>query len=127
MTHDEQVETVFLEFESELGVGEEVFLIDYTGTLNDQLRGFYRSKYTIGGEERFLAVTLFEVCLGVESYTYVQEFNGLSFFLSSSLNLVRENVADFAITNHNCECLAFRCYFVLLLIILVGIKIQSSV
>ena len=127
MTHDEQVETVFLEFESELGVGEEVFLIDYTGTLNDQLRGFYRSKYTIGGEERFLAVTLFEVCLGVESYTYVQEFNGLSFFLSSSLNLVRENVADFAITNHSCECLAFRCYFVLLLIILVGIKVQSSV
>ena len=65
VTHDEQVETVFLEFESELGVGEEVFLVDYTGTLNDQLRGFYRSKYTIRGEERFLAVTLFEVCLGV--------------------------------------------------------------
>ena len=63
MTHDEEVETVFLEFESELSVGEVVFLLDYTGTLNDQLRGFYRSKYTINGEERFLAVTLFEVCL----------------------------------------------------------------
>ena len=63
MTHDEEVETVFLEFEPELSVGEAVFLLDYTGTLNDQLRGFYRSKYTINGEERFLAVTLFEVCL----------------------------------------------------------------
>ena len=63
MIHDEEVETVFLEFESELSVGEAVFLLDYTGTLNDQLRGFYRSKYIINGEERFLAVTLFEVCL----------------------------------------------------------------
>ena len=29
------METVFLEFESELSVGEVIFLIDYTGTLND--------------------------------------------------------------------------------------------
>lgn len=67
MTHQEDVETLFLDFESELSVGEVVFLIDYTGTLNDQLRGFYRSKYTIDGEERFLAVTLFEVGLFVQS------------------------------------------------------------
>ena len=67
--HEEEVETVFLEFESELSVGEAIFLIDYTGTLNDQLRGFYRSKYTIDGEERFLAVTLFEVCLSLQLYT----------------------------------------------------------
>lgn len=72
MTHEEEVETVFLDFESELSVGEVVFLIDYTGTLNDQLRGFYRSKYTINGKERFLAVTLFEVCLTVIIYMYVQ-------------------------------------------------------
>jgi puromycin-sensitive aminopeptidase len=62
VSHDEEVETVFLEFESELSVGEETLFINYMGTLNDQLRGFYRSQYTIDGEERFLAVTLFEVC-----------------------------------------------------------------
>ena len=73
--HEEEVETVVLEFDSELRVGEAVFLVDYIGTLNDQLRGFYRSKYTIDGEERFLAVTLFEVCLGVQLYTYMSKYN----------------------------------------------------
>ena len=65
VTHEEEVETVCLEFESELSVGEVVLLIEYTGTLNDQLRGFYRSKYTVDGEDRYLAVTLFEVCHNV--------------------------------------------------------------
>ena len=32
----------------------------FTGTLNDMMRGFYRSKYTEKGEERFGAVTQFE-------------------------------------------------------------------
>ena len=61
VTHKEQVEIVTLDFDSELAVGEVVILIEYTGTLNDQMRGFYRSKYTINGEKRYLAVTLFEV------------------------------------------------------------------
>ena len=61
VTHKEEVETVVLEFDNELNVGEVKIVIDYTGTLSDQLRGFYRSKYTINGEERYLAVTLFEV------------------------------------------------------------------
>ena len=61
VTYEQEVETVCLEFDSELSIGEVIFCIEYTGTLNDQLRGFYRSKYTINGEERYLAVTLFEV------------------------------------------------------------------
>lgn len=34
--------------------------IDYTGNINDLLVGFYRSKYEIEGEERYVAVTQFE-------------------------------------------------------------------
>ncbi|MFX1521253.1 MAG: M1 family aminopeptidase [Promethearchaeota archaeon] len=34
--------------------------IDYTGNINDLLVGFYRSKYEIGGEVRYVAVTQFE-------------------------------------------------------------------
>jgi len=34
--------------------------VEYTGTLNDQLRGFYRSKYEHDGQERYIAVTQFE-------------------------------------------------------------------
>ena len=32
----------------------------FKGELNDKMRGFYRSKYTENGEERFAAVTQFE-------------------------------------------------------------------
>ena len=62
VTYDKDAETVTLEFSSELSVGEVVISLSYTGCLNDQMRGFYRSKYTVDGEERYAAVTQFEVC-----------------------------------------------------------------
>ena len=61
VTYDKDAETVSLEFPSELAVGEVVLSFSYTGCLNDQMRGFYRSKYTVGEEERYAAVTQFEV------------------------------------------------------------------
>lgn len=61
MTYDKDAETVCLEFASELAVGELTLSFAYTGCLNDQMRGFYRSKYTVDGEERYAAVTQFEV------------------------------------------------------------------
>ena len=61
VTYDKDAETVCLEFGSELAVGETVISFSYTGCLNDQMRGFYRSKYTINGEERYAGVTQFEV------------------------------------------------------------------
>jgi len=36
--------------------------MSFVGELNDKMKGFYRSKYTISGEERYGAVTQFEVC-----------------------------------------------------------------
>ena len=64
VSYDKDTETVSLEFGSELGVGEVVLSLAYVGCLNDQMRGFYRFKYTINGEERYGAATQFEVlCL----------------------------------------------------------------
>ena len=38
--------------------------MDFTGELNDKMKGFYRSKYTgTDGEEKYCAVTQFEVWL----------------------------------------------------------------
>ena len=52
-----------MKLSSELAVGETTINIDYTGTLNDQMRGFYRSKYSPPDnpqEERYAGVTQFE-------------------------------------------------------------------
>jgi len=40
--------------------GKAVLLIDFEGTLNDKLVGFYRSKYEYKGKEKLLATTQFE-------------------------------------------------------------------
>lgn len=78
MTYDKDAETVCLEFASELAVGEVTFSFAYTGCLNDQMRGFYRSKYTVDGEERYAAVTQFEVRYS----TLTIPISGSSFFHS---------------------------------------------
>ena len=35
--------------------------MNFTGILNDKMRGFYRSEYKVGEEKRYAAVTQFEV------------------------------------------------------------------
>ena len=58
---DESAETLTLEFASPLPKGQATLELQFTGTLNDRLQGFYRSRYTPpGGPERFLATTQFE-------------------------------------------------------------------
>ena len=62
-TLSEEAETLTLALGSELAVGTTTLNIEYTGTLNDQMRGFYRSKYTSPenpGEDRYAGVTQFE-------------------------------------------------------------------
>ncbi|XP_078150268.1 aminopeptidase M1-B-like isoform X1 [Carex rostrata] len=56
----EDDEILVLEFDSQLPLGESVLRIDFTGTLNDQMRGFYRSKYEYKGDVENMAVTQFE-------------------------------------------------------------------
>jgi puromycin-sensitive aminopeptidase len=64
VTFNEAEETVSLEFPSQLATGEVTLALQYTGKLNDQMRGFYRSKYTdpnSPGTEKYAATTQFEV------------------------------------------------------------------
>ncbi len=40
--------------------GEIALRIDYVGEINDKMAGFYRSRYTVDGKEKYIAVTQFE-------------------------------------------------------------------
>lgn len=57
---DEKEETVTFVFTEAISVGEATLSVEFTGQLNDQMRGFYRSAYTLEDEERVMAVTQFE-------------------------------------------------------------------
>nr|APA21554.1 puromycin-sensitive aminopeptidase [Haliotis discus hannai] len=58
---DKEAETATFKFPSALQPGKGVLKVSYTGELNDKMKGFYRSKYTMpDGQERFGAVTQFE-------------------------------------------------------------------
>eukprot|EP01064_Diplonema_japonicum_P017854 TRINITY_DN2623_c0_g1_i1.p1 TRINITY_DN2623_c0_g1~~TRINITY_DN2623_c0_g1_i1.p1 ORF type:complete len:877 (+),score=286.77 TRINITY_DN2623_c0_g1_i1:57-2687(+) len=53
--------TMSVLFEEELSVGPAVLSLTFTGILNDQLAGFYRSKYVdADGNTKYLATTQFE-------------------------------------------------------------------
>jgi puromycin-sensitive aminopeptidase len=58
---DEPAERLTLELPALLGPGAYVLRLTFTGTLNDKLRGFYRSRYKgPDGDWRWLAATQFE-------------------------------------------------------------------
>ena len=56
---DEKNELLVLKCEHRIAGDAELF-IDFEGTLNDHLAGFYRSRYEVRGREKFLATTQFE-------------------------------------------------------------------
>ncbi|KAL6599309.1 hypothetical protein ACP70R_045803 [Stipagrostis hirtigluma subsp. patula] len=53
-------EILVLGFANELPLGEGLLRMKFNGTLNDQMRGFYRSKYQYNGTTKNMAVTQFE-------------------------------------------------------------------
>ncbi len=53
-------ETVVLSFSKQLPTGSGKLQLQFDGTLNEQMRGFYRSRYQVKDQERFLATTQFE-------------------------------------------------------------------
>ncbi len=58
---DEDAETATFTFDRELSSGRAVLVIDFSGNLNDDLRGFYRSVFTDDdGNEHTIATTQFE-------------------------------------------------------------------
>ncbi|XP_077997476.1 puromycin-sensitive aminopeptidase-like [Glandiceps talaboti] len=61
VSYSKDDETATLTFPSALEAGKGDLSIDFTGELNDKMKGFYRSKYSSpSGEERYCAVTQFE-------------------------------------------------------------------
>lgn len=48
------------DFGQSLPTGNAVLKIKYEAVLNDDMAGFYRSKYTVNGETRWMATTQFE-------------------------------------------------------------------
>ena len=62
INYNKEEETVTISFPSPLPLGNGQLSIDFTGELNDKMKGFYRSKYTgTDGNEKYCAVTQFEV------------------------------------------------------------------
>lgn len=58
---DEEKEWVTFSLNKKIGLGDHILIINYQGILNDQMAGFYRSKYTDPkGQDKYLGVTQFE-------------------------------------------------------------------
>lgn len=60
ITIAEKDEILVLRFKDALPHGEGVLQMGYEGTLNDRMKGFYRSTYKHNGEKKNMAVTQFE-------------------------------------------------------------------
>lgn len=61
ITFSPDQETVTLKFDNNLDLGDGQLSLEFSGELNDKMKGFYRSKYfTSTGEERYAGVTQFE-------------------------------------------------------------------
>ena len=56
---DKKMERIILSLDKEIK-GNFLVELEFEGVLNDSLAGFYRSKYYVGNEERYLATTQFE-------------------------------------------------------------------
>ncbi len=60
ISYDTEKEIVTLYFKNKILKGKGDLSIIFRGIINDTLRGFYKSKYIIDGEEKYLATTQFE-------------------------------------------------------------------
>jgi aminopeptidase N len=60
LSYDEDKDRVIMKFEDIIVDSQFKLIIMFKGNLNDQMAGFYRSKYFVDGEQRWSAVTQFE-------------------------------------------------------------------
>src|SRR3989344_611868 len=60
ISYDKRTERVSFFFPHPIPVGKGELRLAFHGTLNNRMRGFYRSRYDIGGKEHHMAVTQFE-------------------------------------------------------------------
>lgn len=60
ITYNAEKETATFYFKNIIKKGKGELSINFCGIINENLRGFYKSKYTLNGEEKYLATTQFE-------------------------------------------------------------------
>ncbi len=60
ITYNQKEETATFTFAKLLPKGKGELSLSFKGILNDKMRGFYRSKYTHQGKDRYIATTQFE-------------------------------------------------------------------
>ncbi len=60
INYDVKKETATFYFKNKIEAGKGKIKIIFAGILNDNLRGFYKSKYILNGEEKYIATTQFE-------------------------------------------------------------------
>lgn len=60
IVYDKKNMAVVLRFAKPLVKGEQKLLITFAGVIGEQLRGWYKSAYTVNGEKRHMATTQFE-------------------------------------------------------------------
>ncbi|MBP9719004.1 MAG: M1 family metallopeptidase [Candidatus Levybacteria bacterium] len=60
VSYDKKTETAIFTFSKPLATGVGELSLSFSGVLGENLRGFYRSKYTVNGEEFYMATTQFE-------------------------------------------------------------------
>ncbi len=60
ITYDTENETVTFNFINKIKSGKGELSIIFSGVISDSLRGFYKSKYTVGGVDKYIATTQFE-------------------------------------------------------------------
>ena len=71
--YDEKNETVTFKFEQNLPQGRGELRLVFRGVLNDNMRGFYRSRYVHEGREKYLATTQFEATDARRAFPCVDE------------------------------------------------------
>ncbi len=71
--YDEKSETVTFKFHQQIPKGRIQLHLAFRGILNDKMRGFYRSKFTYKGKEKFMATTQFEATDARRAFPCVDE------------------------------------------------------
>lgn len=71
LSFDLKRQTLTMRFPGDLSSGE--LSLRFSGVLNDELSGFYRSKYTLRGEQRYMAVTQHEATDARKTFPCIDE------------------------------------------------------
>lgn len=73
-------DSVIFTFDKMIAKGDAEFNLKLSGVINDKMAGFYRSKYELNGETKFMASTQFEATSARQAFLCVDEPSAKAFF-----------------------------------------------